>query len=241
MKKNILFVIIFCGLLYSQQIEYNKYGLQVVDNPEIYGILIESDSTKLLVDLEDYIPGVKLDILYATADNFYKEPVYPRGKAFLRLPAAEALKNVQNELARQNKSLKIFDAYRPYGVTLLFYEKIKDTNFVASAWTGSRHNRGCAVDLTIIDLDTGEELKMPTEYDDFTERAAIDYMDIPDNEKQNRNLLQSLMQKYGFSPVKSEWWHFDYHDWKKFEITDISFDELEKIYLSFKEINEYVR
>jgi zinc D-Ala-D-Ala dipeptidase len=240
MKKYIFLLSFIFSVVYPQQIATNKYGLQVVDNPELYKVLLSEDSSKMLVDLEDYIPWIMTDIKYASEDNFYGQPVYPEGKVFLRHPAAEALKNVQDELLKQGKVLKVFDAYRPYSVTVLFYEKIKDTNFVASAWKGSRHNRGCAVDLTIADLKTGKELRMPTEYDDFTERASIDYMDISTEEKNNRNLLQSLMQKYGFKPLKSEWWHFDYYEWKKYELTDISFDDLEEIYLESKE-NIYVR
>jgi zinc D-Ala-D-Ala dipeptidase len=241
MKKILIFAVLFCVHCYPQEVSLNKYGLPVVDNIKLYFNQVQSDSTKLLVDLEDFIPEVEIDIRYASENNFYGEAVYSDSKAFLRLPAAAALKEVQEELLKQNKTLKIFDAYRPYYVTVLFYEKIRDTNFVASAWTGSRHNRGCAVDLTIVDMLTGKELKMPTEYDVFTERAAINYMDITEEERENRELLQSLMLKYGFKPLKSEWWHFDYSEWKKYEITDITFEELENVYIEFKEIFDYAR
>jgi zinc D-Ala-D-Ala dipeptidase len=241
MKKTVFFFLIFTLSSLAQEVSLNKYGLPVVDSKELYIRTVEFDSSKLFVDLEDLIEGVILEIRYASDDNFYGSPVYNDEKAFLRTPAAEALVKVQEELQLMNKGLKIFDAYRPYGITLLFYEKIKDTNFVASAWTGSRHNRGCAVDLTIVDLSSGEELKMPTQYDDFTEKASIDYPDVTSEEKQNRELLQKVMIKYGFLPLKSEWWHFDFSEWKKFELTDIDFDELEEIYLEYKEVNEYAR
>jgi zinc D-Ala-D-Ala dipeptidase len=241
MKKILVLVALTSLFSFPQQVSYNNYGLQVVDNTVLYLNQVEMDSTKLFADLEDIIPGVLLDIRYASTDNFYGEPVYPTKKTFLRLPAALALKSVQDELSKQNKALKVFDAYRPYSVTVLFYEKIKDTNFVASAWTGSRHNRGCAVDLTIVDLSSGKDLKMPSEYDDFTEKAAIDYMGGTEEERINRELLQSLMQKYGFKSLRSEWWHFDFSDWKKYEITDLTFNDLEKIYIEHKEINDYGR
>jgi zinc D-Ala-D-Ala dipeptidase len=241
MKKVALLVLVISGLISSQQISYNQYGLQVVSDILTYNLLVEADSTKLLVDLEDYIPGILLEIRYASGNNFYGHPVYPYEKAFLRLPAAEALRSVQLELLKEDKTLKIYDAYRPYSVTLLFYEKIKDTNFVASAWSGSRHNRGCSVDLTIVDQKTGKELKMPTDYDDFTERAAVDFADITEEEKFNRELLITLMQSAGFVPLRSEWWHYDFNNWKKFELSDLSFEELEKSYIEFKEIKYYGR
>ena len=140
----------------------------------------EEDSSRLLIDLEKFIPGIKLDVRYATKNNFFGAAVYEVEKAFLRLPAAKALKKVQQELNKKGLGLKIFDAYRPYSVTVKFYEKYPDTNFVASAWKGSLHNRGCAVDLTVIDLKSGEEIEMPTEYDDFTERAGINYSNLPE-------------------------------------------------------------
>lgn len=241
--KKLFSICVFVGLVSSfpQQLVTNKYGLEVVDNAENYAELISQDSTKILFDLEDFIPGIITDVRYATDNNFYGSPVYSEEKIFLRSTAAQALLLVQNELKEQNKSLKIFDAYRPYSVTVLFYEKIKDTNFVASAYTGSRHNRGCAIDLTIVDIASGKELKMPTEYDDFTERAASDFMDITEDEKANRELLHSIMIKNGFVPLRSEWWHFDFRDWKKFEITDISFSDLDKIYSEYKEKYFYAR
>jgi zinc D-Ala-D-Ala dipeptidase len=237
MKKEILFLLFIISnyFLYSQQVRLNEYGLPVVNDTETYLKLIEDDTSKMLLNLEDEIHGVILDIRYASADNFFGSAVYSEAMAFLRKPAVEALKNVQRELNLQHKGLKIFDAYRPYSVTVMFYEKIRDTNFVASAWSGSRHNRGCAVDLTLIDLNTNKELKMPTEYDDFTEKAAIDFNDVSDEERKNRQLLRTLMEKYGFTPLKSEWWHYDFHDWKNYELTDISFSELEKINKELKE------
>lgn len=241
--KKIFFLLVLVNLtpLFAQQIAENEYGVRVVDNIYLYETLIAGDSTKLFIDIRDFIPGIITDVRYASDNNFYGSAVYDEDAVFLRRSAAEALFMVQQELLAQNKALKIFDAYRPYSITILFYEKIRDTNFVASAYTGSRHNRGCAVDLTIADLLTGDELKMPTEYDDFSEKAAVDYMNISDEEKANRNLLQDVMKKYGFLPLRSEWWHFDFPDWKNYEITDISFNELRKIYLEYMEVKEYAR
>ncbi len=212
----------------AQSIKTNEYGLKVVDNIASYKKLVEEDSTQKLVDLEKFIPGIKVDIRYATANNFMGEVMYPEAKAFCRLPAAEALKNVQADLKKKGLELKIYDAYRPYGITVKFYKKYKDTTYVASAWTGSRHNRGCAIDLSIIDSKTGKEVNMPTPFDDFTEKAHSDYQNLPKEKINNRELLKGLMVKYGFMPLSSEWWHFDYKDWKKYPLMDISFEQLER-------------
>ena len=222
----LLLILSATTVIYSQEIRKNKYGLFVVDNIEIYKTIVAEDSNNLLIDLEEYIPGIKFDIRYATKNNFFGDAVYNVQKAFLRLPAAESLKKAQQELNKMGLGLKIYDAYRPYSVTVKFYEKYPDTNFVASAWKGSRHNRGCAIDLTIINLKTGKEIDMPTLYDDFTERASINYMDLPEEQIKNRKLLLDIMNHNGFIPYKSEWWHYDFKGWEKFELMDISFELL---------------
>jgi D-alanyl-D-alanine dipeptidase len=180
-----------------------------------------------MVNLEKFIPRIKLDIKYATKDNFSGMKVYNKPMAFLRLPAAYALKKVQEELNKKGLGLKIYDAYRPYSVTVLFYDKIKDTDYVASPWQGSRHNRGCAVDLTIINLKTGNELDMPTKIDDFTLKAHPDYNDISDTIKNNRALLFDVMKKNGFTRFPTEWWHFDFSGWANYFLMDLKFEELE--------------
>jgi D-alanyl-D-alanine dipeptidase len=189
--------------------------------------MTEEDSSRLLIDLEKYIPGIKLDVRYATKNNFFGQAVYKIEKAFLRLPAAKALKKVQQDLNKKGLGLKIFDAYRPYSVTVKFYEKYPDTNFVASVWKGSLHNRGCAVDLTVIDLKSGEEIEMPTEYDDFTKRAGINYSNLPEKQIKNRSLLLAVMVQNGFIPQKSEWWHYNFTGWENYELMDIPFEVLE--------------
>jgi zinc D-Ala-D-Ala dipeptidase len=222
-------------LLFSAVICYGqtvtKYGVTVVNDTSFYKKEVERDSLNMLVDIEKFIPHIKLDIKYATKDNFLGMPVYNKPKAFLRLPAAIALKKVQAELNKKGLGLKIYDAYRPYSVTVLFYEKVKDTNFVSSPWEGSRHNRGCAVDVTIINLKTGRELEMPTKFDDFTARAHPDYQNLSDTVKSNRNLLFNVMSKYGFRKYPTEWWHFDFSGWVNYFLMDIKFEDLEKIIL----------
>lgn len=199
----------------------NKYGLQVVPDLASYEQIVARDFTQRLVDVEREVPAVRIDVRYATANNFMKKPLYPVAKVYLREPAARALADAQLELAKDGIGLKVFDGYRPYSVTEAMWEPIKDPDFVADPAKGSRHNRGAAVDLTLIDLDTGAELAMPTEYDDFTPRARQDFNDLPAEIRANREKLRDVMTRHGFDPLPSEWWHFDYHGWEKFPLMNV--------------------
>lgn len=204
----------------AAQIPPNRYGLRVVQDHA-------TDPEKRLVDLETFIPGIALDIRYATPDNFMKQTLYPVAKAWLRYPAAVALRNAQHDLAREGLALKIFDAYRPYSVTERMWEPIKNPDYVADPAKGSRHNRGAAVDLTLIDLRTGKELPMPTPYDDFTVRAAQDFNDLPAEVIANRARLRDVMTRHGFEPLPSEWWHFDFKGWRQFDLMNVDLRDLE--------------
>jgi D-alanyl-D-alanine dipeptidase len=206
------------------EIAPNRYGLRVVPDLATYERLANLDPDKRLVDLASL--GIPLDIRYATANNFMKTPLYPIAKAYLRAPAARALVDVQRELAAQGIGIKVHDAYRPYRVTEAMWEPIKNPDFVADPSKGSRHNRGAAVDLTLIDLRTGAELAMPTGYDDFTERAANAFMDLPADAIANRALLHDVMVKHGFQPLPSEWWHYDFHGWERFELMNVRLEDL---------------
>jgi D-alanyl-D-alanine dipeptidase len=141
---------------------------------------------------------------------------------------ANAVKRAQAELQKQGLGIKIFDAYRPYKATVRFYEVYKDTTYVASPYKGSRHNRGCAIDMTLINLKTGEELKMPTGYDSF-QKEAWPSTPIKDPEaRKNRALIIQVMEKQGFKVNGSEWWHFDFIGWRNYEVLDIDFEQLAK-------------
>lgn len=202
-----------------------RYGLtpQTFDD---YQRAIAADNSKELIDLESFIDDIVLDIRYATINNFTGERVYEEAKAYARRPVAEALRRVQEKLKSRGLGLKIYDAYRPYRATVRFYEIYGDTTYVASPYRGSRHNRGCAIDLTLIDLGTGKELRMPTGYDDFS-RAAWPSTAIADPQvRRNRALLIEVMSEEGFRVNSSEWWHFDFRGWGRFEILDIEFSEL---------------
>ncbi len=221
------FLVLFL-LLSSCRNETQSYEheLGVISNPRMYHHLAEDFPKKQLVDLETFIPGIALDIRYATRNNFTHKRIYPDAKAYLREPAAKALKSVQEGLNNIGLGLKVFDAYRPYSATVKFYEVYPDTNFVAAPWRGSRHNRGCAVDVTLVDLKTGEELPMPTPFDDFSEKAGHTYTDLPDTVVKNRELLREIMARFGFEHYEYEWWHYDYYEWENFELLNISFDDL---------------
>ena len=205
----------------------SKYGLTPT-SLDGYRLSLQTNPEKELVDLEKFIPGIVLDIRYATTNNFTREKIYTLAKAYARKPVAEALRKVQVDLSRQGLGVKIYDAYRPYKATVKFYETYLDTTYVASPYRGSRHNRGCALDMTIIDLKTKEELKMPTTFDSFSKDAWPTTPISDPVASKNRTLIINVMQKHGFKVNASEWWHFDFIGWKKFEVMDIDFGELEK-------------
>lgn len=217
-------ILLFLPLL--SQAQY-KYGLTPV-TLEKYKAGMAAKPQNELINLEKFIPGITLDIRYATTNNFTKEKIYNLARAYARKPVAESLKKAQEEFSKLGFGIKIFDAYRPYAATVKFYEVYKDTTYVASPYRGSRHNRGCAIDMTIYDLKTGKDLPMPTEYDSFRKEA---WPSTPVKDpviKKNRDLIISVMQKHGFKVNSSEWWHFDFIGWQKFDVLDISFEELEK-------------
>lgn len=221
----ILFIVLLT--LSLESFSQNKYGLKATTFSE-YQKTVAQDPRKQLVDLEKVIPNLVLDIRYATENNFTKQRIYNLAKAYARKPVADALVKVQNELAKSGLALKIFDAYRPYKATVKFYEVYPDTTYVASPYRGSRHNRGCAIDLTLIDLKTRKELKMPTEYDSFRKEAWPSTPAKDPEAAKNRALLINVMEKYGFKVNSSEWWHFDFKGWKQYEVLDIDFEELQE-------------
>ncbi len=226
-RSHLIFLfLLFTQLSNAQQDKLNEYGLYVITDFNRYQESISIDSSKRLANLLEFIDNIRLDVKYATDDNFLGKSVYDTALAFLRFPTAQALKQVQSELITMGLGIKIFDAYRPYSVTVAFYKNYPDSTYVASPWKGSRHNRGCAVDLTIVSLDTGEEIEMPTAYDDFTDKAHHDYSDLLEEIIHNRELLKSLMEKYGFKSYPYEWWHYDFEGWENFELLDINFRQL---------------
>jgi D-alanyl-D-alanine dipeptidase len=179
-----------------------------------------------LVDIESVNPHIRLDIRYATANNFTRQVLYPKAKCYLRKPVAERLSEVQARLEGMSRGLRVFDCYRPLSVQKRMWALVPDERYVADPAKGSRHNRGAAVDVTLVGPD-GKDLDMPTPYDDFTEKAHGDYMNLPAAVIANRALLELVMKRAGFEPLPTEWWHFDAVGWESYGILDVDFDRLE--------------
>lgn len=173
-----------------------------------------------LVDLQTLIPDLVVDMPYATPHNFTGETLYPANRAFLVEPAAAALASAAELLRAQGYRLKILDAYRPLSVQLKLWEKNPDRNFVAHPSTGSRHNRGASVDLTLITM-AGDEIDMPSQYDEFGAKAGAFQKGLPPAVEANLKILQQAMQAAGFKLLASEWWHFDHPSFKDFPLLDI--------------------
>ena len=210
----ILVILNLCFILFgctneSKTEKLNPYNLDITQSKDAYDREVRQNPDWKLEDLSK-IRGIYLDIRYATTNNFTGKVIYLSPRAFARMPVFDALQKVQDSLSHFMIGLKIYDAYRPYAASLKFFEVYPDTNFVANPRNGSRHNRGCAVDLTLVELSTGKELPMPTEYDNFTEKAHPNYKDLPDTVLTNRKLLFGIMEHFGFSYYPTEWWHFDY-------------------------------
>ena len=181
-----------------------------------------------LVELVKLDPTVKLDIHYASDNNFMGAPFYTQARAFLQRLAAEALVRANRKLHEQGYGLLIFDAYRPWYVTKMFWDgtPAEDHEYVADPSQGSKHNRGCAVDLTAYDLRTAQPLDMPSTYDEMSERAHSDYAGGTPQQNANRALLRNDLEAEGFTVNPEEWWHFDYRDWQLYPIMNVAFEEL---------------
>jgi len=182
-----------------------------------------------LLELATLDSTIHLDIHYARSDNFMGRPMYSEARAFLERPAAMALLRVNKALRRRGYGLEVFDAYRPWSVTKKFWDETPAAKrkFVANPRTGSVHNRGCAVDLTLYDLRTGQEVAMPSSYDEFSERASPRYRGGTAKERAHREILRHAMVAEGFTVNSGEWWHFDYKAWRSYRVLDIPFEKLD--------------
>lgn len=186
----------------------------------ILGINIFAQNDTTIVLLKSIDSTIVCDVKYATKDNFTKQVLYPTGKVYIRKIVGEKLAEINKYLKKNyNLSIKVFDAYRPLSVQIIMWKIMPNTNYVANPKKGSRHNRGAAVDLTLIDAN-GKEVDMGTPYDDFTQKAHSSYQNLPTEIYNNRMILQKAMKKFGFVPIESEWWHFDFKGWSKFSILD---------------------
>jgi len=192
--------------------------------PEEKGEFREAD----LVELTKLDPTIRLEIRYATTNNFLGTVFYSEARAFMQRPAAEAVVRANQKLKQYGYGLLIHDAYRPWYVTRVFWDATPDDKkiFVANPANGSRHNRGCAVDLTLYDLKTKKPVEMVSTYDETTARAYPDYPGGTSLQRWHRKLLRDAMESEGFTVYEAEWWHFDYKDWRLYRIGNVRFDQI---------------
>jgi D-alanyl-D-alanine dipeptidase len=229
-------IVICCAVFLStvrkaaaQDTIVNKYGLWVLHTVTELNYTTLYAAGKKMVNLKQNIPRVLLDLRYAGTNNFMHEKLYPAiSTTWLRKQAADSLFKIQQQLNKQGLGIKIFDAYRPYSVTEKMWEPVKDDRYAADPKKGSGHNRGIAVDLTLIDLQTGKELDMGTGFDNFTDSAHHAYTNLPVTVLQNRLLLKKVMEQFGFKALDTEWWHYSLPNSSNFELLDIDFKALQK-------------
>jgi D-alanyl-D-alanine dipeptidase len=194
--------------------------------PRETGTFREND----LLEIAELDPTIQLDIRYSTTNNFMGRPMYRQARAFLQRPAAEALVRAHQRLKPSGYGIVVFDAYRPWSVTRAFWdaatEEQRRIEFVANPRKGSRHNRACAVDVSLYQLSTGRQIEMPSGYDEFTERAFPDYRGGSAEARAHRELLRKAMEAQGFTVYPAEWWHFDFKDWRQYRILNVPFENI---------------
>jgi zinc D-Ala-D-Ala dipeptidase len=178
------------------------------------------------VDLSDLPFG--LDIRYAREDNFLGRAVYPSEHAFLQHPAVESLLRAHHRLNEEGFGILVFDGYRPWSVTKIFHDETTEAQraFLAHPTKGSAHNRGCAIDCSLFRLKDGQEVRMPSEFDEMGENAAAEFTGGTDTERKHRDLLIKVMHGEGFKVLKNEWWHFNHPSAAHYPIYDWSFSEI---------------
>ena len=228
MNKNIATV--YCALIVSMAWAQEKQTIElkpIKDKISFYN-MVERDSLQAMIELKSLIPTVQYELRYASKNNFTGQRLYPKNThtTYLRRKPAMALAKVAEELKGKGLGIKIWDAYRPYRTTVRFWELIHDERFVANPSKGSGHNRGTSVDLTLVDLKSGKELEMPTPFDDFSPAAFHGALNIDDFRIRNRALLKSTMEKYGFVPLETEWWHYSWQGASAYDVLDLSFKVL---------------
>ena len=214
----------------AQDTLLNKYGLWVIKSPAQLQKTVKKNPSKAMVDLSQMITDIQFDLRYATTNNFMHQKLYPPIKTtYLRKAAADSLTFVQQDLKEKGFGLKIFDAYRPYSVTEKLWEPVKDDRYAADPKKGSGHNRGIALDLTIIKLINKDELNMGTGFDNFSDTAHHTFKNLPETVLQNRLLLKTTMEKHGFKALDTEWWHYYLPNTTAYELLDIDFKKLKHL------------
>lgn len=202
----------------------------IIYSKKQYQLSVDTNMQKRLVNIQKLIPSIVLDLRYNTTNNFTKTILYEKANTtYLRAQPATALLDIQNALLQKGLGIKIFDAYRPYATTKLMWNLIHDDRYVANPKNGSNHNRGLAIDLTIITLKTFQEINMGTGFDNFTDTAHHSFTNLSQSILENRLLLKSIMEQHGFTSFDTEWWHYSWPNNQNYEVMDISFKELRKI------------
>lgn len=207
----------------------NEFGLTVITNAVDFKASTTQDSLKQMVAIDKYVGNLKSNFVYATNYNFTHQILYRKPKAYLRLAAAKALQAVANNLTTKGLGLLIYDAYRPYSITKTMWQIVPDDRYAANPAKGSGHNRGIAVDLTLYNLKTGLPLPMPTPFDDFTEKAHHNYMQLDSVVLANRQLLKTAMEQQGFKALDTEWWHYYLPNSAYYELLDFDFTQMKKL------------
>lgn len=224
----LLYALLF-GVLIADTTWAQKPAFPVLKKTKLYHKQVAKDSLLKLVELKATIPEIVYDLRYATTNNFTGTLLYPSGEStYLRLLPARELAAIQSELKEEGLGFKIFDAYRPYSVTVKMWDLIKDERYVANPAKGSGHNRGLAVDLTLIHLATGQELDMGTAFDNFTDTAHHVFRSLPDATLKNREKLKTIMEKHGFTALPTEWWHYYWANDGRYGVMDLEFRNLRK-------------
>lgn len=194
--------------------------LKVVNRISDYRRAVAADSLLRMVELKSVIPAASYDLRYATANNFTGKKLYKKGnKTYLRLAAAKALRDAANDLAQSGYRFKIWDAYRPYAATKKMWDLVRDERYVANPAKGSGHNRGLAVDLTLV--KDGKDVEMGTGFDNFTDSAHHDFPALPEPVLQNRRLLRTTLERHGFRTLDTEWWHYSFPNDGRYDVLDL--------------------
>lgn len=230
-KYSALLCLIFGCLACTTTMPKRKSKVNFAENQHFFKKNDKRYDSLSMINLTQYIPGIVIDLRYAGYNNFMHIPMYKQhpNTTFLRKPAAEALKKAQEALNQQSLSLVIWDGYRPYDVTVDFWNKVHDERYVANPKNGSGHNRGIAVDVSIINLKNGQLLNMGTDFDNFTDSAHANFMGLPDSVLANRRLLRQTMQAFGFEALPTEWWHNSWPNAKHFPILNVTFKQLQRM------------
>jgi D-alanyl-D-alanine dipeptidase len=227
-QKNIVtaLFILLVSLTWAQ--DKQVLGVKPVNGKTSFYSMVDRDSLLAMIELKSLIPALQYELRYASSNNFTGQRLYPKNThtTYLRRKPALALAKVAEDLKEKGLGIKIWDAYRPYRTTVRFWKLIHDERFVANPSKGSGHNRGTAVDLTLVDLKTGKELEMPTPFDDFSAAAFHGAKNIDEKRIMNRLLLRTTMEKYGFLPLETERWHYSWPGSSAYDVLDLSFKAL---------------